>query len=116
MKKLAYLSVVLLIISGCSSGGNGELIGVQNRSANYSAPPFGMVLVPKGSYRMGPSDQDVPWATTAQSKTVSVPAFWMDETEITNNEYRQFVYWVRDSLAYRLLYRPPLNSTIASRV
>lgn len=104
MKKLAYLSVVLLMISGCgSSGGNGELVGVQDRSASYSAPPFGMVLVPKGSYRMGPSDQDVPWATTAQAKTVSVPAFWMDETEITNNEYRQFVFWVRDSLAYRML-------------
>ena len=27
----------------------------------------------------------------------------MDETEITNNEYRQFVHWVRDSiLRYRL--------------
>jgi gliding motility-associated lipoprotein GldK len=27
----------------------------------------------------------------------------MDDTEITNNEYRQFVYWVRDSIARRLL-------------
>jgi hypothetical protein len=29
---------------------------------------------------------------------VAVDAFWMDETEITNNEYRQFVFWVRDSI------------------
>jgi hypothetical protein len=36
-------------------------------------------------------------------KTVSVPSFWMDDTEITNNEYRQFVYWVRDSMARQLL-------------
>ena len=27
----------------------------------------------------------------------------MDETEITNNEYRQFTNWVRDSIAHRLL-------------
>ena len=27
----------------------------------------------------------------------------MDESEITNNEYRQFVNWVRDSIAYRYL-------------
>ena len=27
--------------------------------------------------------------------------FWMDATEITNNEYRQFVFWVRDSVAAR---------------
>jgi len=52
---------------------------------------------------MGPSDQDVPYASTAKSKTVSVQAFYMDETEITNNEYRQFVFWVRDSIARRIL-------------
>jgi len=38
-----------------------------------------------------------------QPKTISVAAFYMDETEITNNEYRQFVYWVRDSLAHTIL-------------
>ncbi|MCQ2375842.1 MAG: SUMF1/EgtB/PvdO family nonheme iron enzyme [Salinivirgaceae bacterium] len=103
MKKLFCLGSIALMLVSCGGGGNGELIGVQGRNASYDAPPYGMVLVPKGSYRMGPSDQDVPWSMTSQSKTVSVPAFYMDETEITNNEYRQFVYWVRDSLAYRLL-------------
>jgi gliding motility-associated lipoprotein GldK len=56
-----------------------------------------------GSFTMGPGDQDVPFAQTTQAKTVSVQAFYMDETEITNNEYRQFVYWVRDSIARRTL-------------
>jgi len=32
------------------------------------------------------------------SKSVTVDAFWMDQTEITNNKYRQFVYYVRDSI------------------
>jgi gliding motility-associated lipoprotein GldK len=62
-----------------------------------------MLFIPMGSYNMGPSDQDVPWAMTTQAKTVSVQAFYMDETEITNNEYRQFVYWVKDSLAHKIL-------------
>jgi formylglycine-generating enzyme required for sulfatase activity len=52
---------------------------------------------------MGPSDQDVPYSMTSQQKTVTVQAFYMDETEITNNEYRQFVFYVRDSLARELL-------------
>ena len=30
-------------------------------------------------------------------RTVTVASFYMDETEITNSEYRQFVEWVRDS-------------------
>ena len=34
----------------------------------------------------------------APTKTVTVRSFYMDETEITNSEYRQFVHWVRDSI------------------
>ncbi|HWW38478.1 SUMF1/EgtB/PvdO family nonheme iron enzyme, partial [Pedobacter sp.] len=33
----------------------------------------------------------------------SIQGFWMDATEITNNEYRQFVTWVRDSIAATLM-------------
>jgi formylglycine-generating enzyme required for sulfatase activity len=29
------------------------------------------------------------------NKTVTVRSFYMDETEITNSEYRQFVDWVK---------------------
>lgn len=103
MKNLAILSVALLIFAGCANYDNGELVGVQDRASWYNAPPVGMIVVPKGSFRMGPNDQDVPWASTSQSKNVSIAAFYMDETEITNNEYRQFVFWVKDSLAYRML-------------
>ncbi len=38
------------------------------------------------------------WAMNSISKSVTVDAFWMDQTEITNNKYRQFVYYVRDSI------------------
>ena len=51
-----------------------------------------------GSYTMGPSDQDVPFAMNTRSKTVTMPAFYIDVHEISNNEYRQFCEWVKDSL------------------
>ncbi len=51
---------------------------------------------------MGPSDQDITGVTTP-TRTVDLATFWMDDTEITNNEYRQFVYWVRDSISRDLL-------------
>lgn len=101
MKRILVLLAVIILYS-CSKG-NGELIGVQGREEWYQPDPFGMLFIPMGSYNMGPSDQDVPYALTAQSKTVSVQAFYMDQTEISNNEYRQFVYHVRDSIARRLL-------------
>jgi gliding motility-associated lipoprotein GldK len=47
---------------------------------------------------MGPSDEDPSYAFSARNRSVSISGFWMDATEITNNEYRQFTNWVRDSI------------------
>jgi gliding motility-associated lipoprotein GldK len=101
MKRILILLAVVVLYA-CSKG-NGELIGVQGREEWYQPDPFGMLFIPMGSYNMGPSDQDVPYSLTAQTRTVSVQAFYMDQTEISNNEYRQFVYWVRDSMARRIM-------------
>ncbi len=104
MKKLGILVIIVaLLASSCGNEGNGELVGVPDRPDWFESQPFGMAFIPMGSYNMGPNDQDVPFAMTSQTKTVSIDPFWMDETEITNNEYRQFVFWVRDSLARRIL-------------
>ncbi len=62
-----------------------------------------MVYIPPGTFHMGPSDEDMNYAYTARNKQVSINGFWMDATEITNNEYRQFVNWVRDSIAATLM-------------
>lgn len=103
MKKLLFLIIVIGMLSSCNNSDKGYLIGVQDRENWFQPDPYGMLFIPQGSYNMGPSDQDVPYAQMAQSKTVTLQAFYMDETEITNNEYRQFVIWVRDSIAHRLL-------------
>jgi formylglycine-generating enzyme len=103
MKRLLFAGVVAMLLFTSCSQDNGQLIGVQDRPAWYPFDPFGMLYCPMGSYNMGPSDEDIPYAHTTKSKTVSVQAFYMDQTEISNNEYRQFVYYVRDSIARRLL-------------
>lgn len=111
MRKLLVILAIFIIAlaSSCSYSGNGELTGVE-RKTWYTPDPYGMLFIPPGSYQMGPSDEDVPYAMTAQSKTVTIQGFWMDETEITNSEYRQFVYWVRDSLALTTLGKETKNS------
>lgn len=103
MKKLLFYSAIAVTLFSCTQGGNGELVGVIPRPSWYQNTPYGMLYIPAGSYNMGASDQDVPWAHTNRSKTVSIQAFYMDQTEISNNEYRQFVYYVRDSIARRKL-------------
>jgi len=100
MKKIFVMSLIALILVGCSNSNQGELVGVRKKSKPFYQPdPYGMVFVPMGSYTMGVSGQDIAGSNFSQAKTISVSAFFMDETEITNNEYREFVYYVRDSLA-----------------
>jgi gliding motility-associated lipoprotein GldK len=103
MKRVFLYLAALIILGSCGSSGNGELVGVQNRKPYYQPTPYGMAYIPLGSYTMGTGEEDVAYALTSQPKTVTIAAFYMDETEITNNEYRQFVYWVRDSIARTLL-------------
>lgn len=103
MKRVVFYLAALILLGSCGGSGNGELIGVQDRKPYYQPMPFGMAYIPLGSYTMGVGDEDEAYAMIHQPKTVTVTAFYMDETEITNNEYRQFVYWVRDSIARVLL-------------
>lgn len=88
-----------------ATGAGGELTGVAMMAWNEPSP-YGMVLIDRGSIKIGTSDVDSLWGLNVPSKEISVDAFWMDETEITNSEYRQFVFWVRDSLIRERLADP----------
>jgi len=101
MKQIYFLTAVLAygILSGCGKGGDrGELTGVPQRSFRAEVP-YGMVYIPGGSFLMGQTDQDVTFSQIAQTKQVTIGPFFMDQTEISNSQYRQFVNWVRDSIA-----------------
>ena len=109
---LIITSAVLaaFLFSGCSKLGkskglpnDGQLHGVAPSSKYSLKKPPGMVYIPAGTFHMGPSDEDINYAFTARNKQVSISGFWMDATEITNNEYRQFTKWVTDSIAAKLL-------------
>ncbi len=99
MKKSFYPFILaLVVLAGCYQGPRGELVGVYPRDEWVQINPYGMNYIHYGSFTMGPSDQDVPYALNTKSKTVTIPAFYIDVHEISNNEYRQFVNYVRDSL------------------
>ena len=104
MKKLLVLLTLCSTVVSCGNKNRGELIGVKQKKW-FGDKPYGMVLVEGGAYIMGKSDEDLAQLQNAPAKTVTVPSFYMDETEITNSEYRQFVYWVKDSIALAMLAR-----------
>ena len=102
---------VTLILSGCfggrmsSSGRGGEVVGVSGRSFNEPTP-YGMTLIKRGYLKMGLEKDDSLWGRQTPTKEISVDGFWMDETEVTNSEYKQFVFWVRDSILRTRLADP----------
>src|SRR5690554_3364929 len=102
MKKFIALAAVVSFLFSCNSGDRGEVVGVKGKRW-HPEKPYGMTLVPGGSFTMGQTSQDVFAVNDAPTKTVTVRSFYMDETEITNSEYRQFVNWVRDSIVRRKL-------------
>ncbi len=101
MKKLnlILLLVTIALLSSCKSGNDrGQLTGVNSNKKFFPEKPFGMVLIPGGAFTMGKGDEDVAGSFSAPSRTVTVRPYYMDETEITNSEYREFVFRVRDSI------------------
>ncbi|MBQ2498239.1 MAG: SUMF1/EgtB/PvdO family nonheme iron enzyme, partial [Prevotella sp.] len=107
---LAFFLLSLLV--GCmgakqasSSGKGGEVVGVSGRA--FSEPsPYGMTKIERGWLRMGLEEQDSLWGKKMPVRDVSVDGFWMDETEVTNSQYKQFVNWVRDSILRTRLADP----------
>ena len=84
-------------------------IGVLSfKDPKFRADP-NMVQIPGGSFHMGPSDEQVDMAMVNRKKLVSITGFWMDRTEVTNQQYRKFVKYVSDSLKYLAVYAGGVN-------
>ena len=99
------------VLTACMSGGGasmasgGEVTGASGRP--FTEPtPYGMTLIKRGHLKMGIDKQDSLWGKQTPIKDISVEGFWMDETEITNSQYRQFVNYVRDSIIRERLADP----------
>src|SRR5882762_3704449 len=104
--KVLYGMVIMacgLIVASCSllgigkkkGGGDaqGEVVGqstIERREGWSMVIPFGMVPIPAGTFHMGQADEDPASTQINFNKQVTIGSFFMDDTEITNNEYRQF--------------------------
>jgi sulfatase modifying factor 1 len=115
MKKAAIYALLITIFYSCGSNDRGELVGIKVKKKWFSEQPFGMVKIPRGSFTMGKQDEDISGTFNTPTKTVTVRPYYMDVTEVTNNEYKSFVHWVRDSIVRtRLGYQAEFAATGAS--
>jgi len=109
---LLCLAVLTALLGSCmgskltSTSQGGEVTGYGTGRGFTEPTPYGMVMVNRGFLNMGQTKNDSLWGKSTPSKEISVDGFWMDETEVTNAKYRQFVMWVRDSILRTRLADP----------
>lgn len=117
LKRILIIAIVIPTLFSCFGGKRGggsstsydsrttrgQIVGVKPTKKWNLEQPLGMVRIPSGSFVVGQNDYDFTGNFDADPRTVTVSSFFIDETEITNGEYLQFVYYTRDSIARRML-------------
>lgn len=123
------ITVVLVVLASCGGGG-----GANESSTtgwNYNDPDVGgfevttgyeqetgpgLVLVEGGSYTMGRVEQDLMYDWNNVPRRVTVTSFYMDETEVKNVDYREYLHWIRRVfIDYPEVYRKALPDTLVWR-
>jgi gliding motility-associated lipoprotein GldJ len=131
-RALPIVLITVLLLSSCSLF---KKKGNQNVSTatgwEYNNPDYGgfevaigaeqkagpgLVLIVGGVFRMGRVQQDVMFDWNNTPRTVTVSSFYMDETEIKNVDYREYLYWLRRVYkSYREVYVRALPDTLVWR-
>ena len=97
-----------VILSGCGvfRGGsdvsrttgweyNSEETGNIPYLAGYEQPTGpGLVFIQGGTFTMGRVEEDVMYKWDNFPRRVTVASFYMDETEISNQAYREYIHWL----------------------
>jgi gliding motility-associated lipoprotein GldJ len=55
----------------------------------------GLVFIQGGTFTMGRVEQDVMYDWNNVPRRVTVASFYMDETEVSNLDYREYLFWLR---------------------
>lgn len=77
----------------------------------------GLVLIEGGRFTMGRVEQDVTYDWNNIPRTVTVSSFYMDEVEVTNFYYLEYLYWLSRvfGMDYPEVYKRALPDTLVWR-
>jgi sulfatase modifying factor 1 len=110
LKKWLVLSSlpVLFGVASCSnsggSAGKSSVTGWEynnTKNGGFEVRPYsgqvtgpGLVLIQGGTFVMGNTETDVLYDYHSVPRRTTVSSFYMDETEVANVHYREYVYWL----------------------
>jgi gliding motility-associated lipoprotein GldJ len=128
---LCKLFVGVFLLSSCGGGGGGGRDVSKTTNWRYNDPDNGgfevihdyeqetgpgLVLVEGGTFTMGRVEEDVMYAWDNQPRRVTISSFYMDETEISNVDYREYLHWIRRVFVdYPEVYRRAVPDTLVWR-
>lgn len=101
IKSQIFFGILIGVVS-CRSN-HGELTGAKSYDWKGESIPQNMVYIPAGAFLMGPNKPDPYYELNNTNRTVTVGAFYMDETEVSNKMYRTFIQYTKDSIARTIL-------------
>ena len=128
MKLLHYFAAIIMttmIVSSCQRERSSSTGWEYNdpRTGGFQKMPFmdqetgpGLVMIEGGTFTMGRAEQDVMYDWNNRPARVSVSSFYMDQTEVTNFHWCEYLYWIsRAYETYPIVYKNALPDTNAWR-
>lgn len=97
------LIAILALTSSYAQKGQRLKKLVAKKSAISSTLPLSVVEIPTGTFVMGDESDTSSVMKKERMKPVLISGFYISQAEITNAQYKEFVHWVRDSIAARTL-------------
>jgi gliding motility-associated lipoprotein GldJ len=129
IKLIALCALVVSLASSCGSRGGGETSS--STGWNYNDTEWGgfekvdyegqingpnLQLVEGGTFSMGLTQQDVTYEWNNIPRRVTVSSFYMDETEVTNLDWREYLYFLkRVYTTYPEVWRDALPDSLVWR-
>ena len=107
MRKALVFMLIALAVSGCvfKKQSKSRTTGWAYNDAETGNIPYisgyeqtagpGLVFIEGGTFTMGRVEEDVMSKWDNVQRRVTVASFYMDETEVSNQDYREFVYWTQ---------------------
>ncbi|MEO8887179.1 MAG: SUMF1/EgtB/PvdO family nonheme iron enzyme [Mucilaginibacter sp.] len=123
---VALLCVVALL-SSCSKRQQSQKTGIPYNDKNnggyvkfrqtHPAPGPGLVAIEGGTFVLGGSaDQDVTYEYNNVRSRKTIPSFYMDETEVSNQDWIDYLHWISSTFPQdRELYYNALPDTLVWR-
>ncbi len=101
----ASLLAIGFAVASCGSKAMSEKTGWDynsEKNGGFEVPKYveqsagpGLVLIEGGTFVMGATEQNITQENDNSPRRVTVSSFYMDETEVANVHYREYIYWLR---------------------